>query len=520
MSKLRIVVVFCAALGIALPSLATTLAAPALPPDWEPQGKRQVLFIIDGLRPDMVTAETTPRLHALREGGVWFTRHHAAFPTVTRVNAATLATGAHPGSHGLVDNRIYVPEVEADTPLDTADHTALQRVQAADPQGLLHVPTLAEQLASADKAYWAVSSGSPGSAFLLNPRAASFGVLNRAFSLPAERHAAITQTLGALPAADYPNTPRVRWVVDAYLAQPEAQTHGSHVTVFWFTDPDHTAHACEIGHPKTAAALQGVDTQLGRLVDHFERGPYGGKTNYLVTSDHGFSSMVGRENPLSTLFRIAQKLRRPPTDFILAGFGMHLRNLDASHLPAVIEALHRSDWVGAIFTRAADERATEGGVPGTLPLRLAHLHHPRAGDVVVVPRWSDAKNDYGVAGVTYVPGAAGHGSSSPFDIQTACIGHGPDFKAGYTGALPTHNVDLTATLAVLAGVPLWNALQGRVLAEGLRGGPDADRSLVSQRTYEAAKDYDDGFGYRTVLTEHLVGPYRYFTQTATTRKLP
>ena len=46
-----------------------------------------------GCRPDAITAGDTPTLHRLRVEGVDFANSHAVFPTVTRVNAATLATG-------------------------------------------------------------------------------------------------------------------------------------------------------------------------------------------------------------------------------------------------------------------------------------------------------------------------------------------------------------------------------------------------------------------------------------------
>jgi predicted AlkP superfamily pyrophosphatase or phosphodiesterase len=67
------------------------------------------VFVVDGLRPDAITAENTPTLHRLWREGVDFTNSHAVFPTVTRVNAATLATGAQPGTHGILGNQFTSP---------------------------------------------------------------------------------------------------------------------------------------------------------------------------------------------------------------------------------------------------------------------------------------------------------------------------------------------------------------------------------------------------------------------------
>src|SRR5437879_9595749 len=80
-----------------------------------PSGKRFVIvFVVDGLRPDAVTAENTPTLFRLKTEGVNFTNGHAVFPTVTRVNAAALGTGTQPGTNGILGNQMYVPAVRSE----------------------------------------------------------------------------------------------------------------------------------------------------------------------------------------------------------------------------------------------------------------------------------------------------------------------------------------------------------------------------------------------------------------------
>ena len=88
------------------------------------------MIVVDGLRPDMVTARQMPRLDRIAARGVEFTAHHAVFPTVTRVNAATFVTGVLPARHGLLGNTIYIPSVDPVKTIDTADHEALLGVAA------------------------------------------------------------------------------------------------------------------------------------------------------------------------------------------------------------------------------------------------------------------------------------------------------------------------------------------------------------------------------------------------------
>src|SRR5262245_59443929 len=71
---------------------------------------RVLIAAFDGLQPSQVRPDLTPTIHRLARDGVTFARHHAVFPTVTRVNAASMVTGRHPGGHGLLGNTLVVPE--------------------------------------------------------------------------------------------------------------------------------------------------------------------------------------------------------------------------------------------------------------------------------------------------------------------------------------------------------------------------------------------------------------------------
>src|ERR1700675_531076 len=104
-----------------------------------PTGRRFVIvFVIDGLRPDAITAEDTPTLFRLRTEGVNFTNGHAVFPTVTRVNAAAIATGTQPGTNGIVGNQMCVPAVDPRRAFDTGDYRTLLRHDQAT--GRCHGP--------------------------------------------------------------------------------------------------------------------------------------------------------------------------------------------------------------------------------------------------------------------------------------------------------------------------------------------------------------------------------------------
>ena len=128
-----------------------------------------LVIVWDGLRPDMVTPEQTPYLYATSQRGAFCQASHAAFPTATRINASTLATGCYPARHGIVDNELYIPAVDPTKATSCADWEALQRMAHAEGGPLLTAPTLGEVLRGAGRRLACVGSGSPGTTYLTNP---------------------------------------------------------------------------------------------------------------------------------------------------------------------------------------------------------------------------------------------------------------------------------------------------------------------------------------------------------------
>ncbi|VIO75752.1 hypothetical protein CI1B_60840 [Bradyrhizobium ivorense] len=94
-----------------------------------------ILFVPDGLRGGIVTAETAPAMAEIRDKGVNFKNSHSLFPTFTMANSSALSTGHYLGDTGTFSNTIYtgyssapagdtvVPFIENDAVLaDVDDH--------------------------------------------------------------------------------------------------------------------------------------------------------------------------------------------------------------------------------------------------------------------------------------------------------------------------------------------------------------------------------------------------------------
>src|SRR5262249_24981407 len=175
----------CAGLVIATAAMATIwTAAPAA----AGTATLNIVLVLDGLRPDSITSEETPNLWRLHQEGVNFLNGHSVFPTVTRANAAAIATGTYPDRNGMFGNQLYVRAVDPNHSFGNDDHVNLLRLDKATGGAMVLTKSLAEMLAERGKTLAVVSSGSTGSALLLDPRAPNgVGVLVNAYWEPGKR---------------------------------------------------------------------------------------------------------------------------------------------------------------------------------------------------------------------------------------------------------------------------------------------------------------------------------------------
>lgn len=488
------------------------LGRPGAQPASRGVAARVVLVVVDGLRPDQVTPERMPRLHALGLRGMVFERHHAAVPTVTRVNAPTIATGSYPETHGILGNTVYAPRAFPTRGVNTASHADLEAMAAAEGV-LLTAPSLGQVLEGAGRRLSVYSAGSSGSALLLvHPLPGSTIVVNPDLVRPASLATAVTAAVGAGPAEAVPNTARNRWVVDAWRAI--GPTAPSDVTIFWFADPDETAHATGLASAATAGALGAVDAEIGRIEDTLRARGELASTAVLVTSDHGFSTHTGELKLAALVAPFARPLADGTPDLIVTEGAITARQpLADDRLRALVAALQARPEVGAIFTAPRRAGSDEGIVSGTLATTLAHWQHARSGTVLVSGAWSHA-GPGGVPGTTTQAGTAGHGTTSPYDVHNTLVAAGPGLRAAAVGVAPTSNADIAPTLLALLGLPPAPTMTGRVIRELLASGPAPAAIAVGHQTIRVPGP--DG-RYEAVAEVSVVEGRRYLDSAGVTR---
>ncbi len=480
---------------------------------------RTLLVIFDGLRPDYITPDLMPNLYSLGKSGGFGKQHHSVFPTVTRVNAPSLATGTYPQKHGILGNTIYLPGLASSRIINTGNANELMEVSKATSGDLLTVPSLGEILQEHGKRMMVFSSGSTGQAFLQHHTVTltQGAIINPDLILPVSLKENLLATVGEIPAESEPNTSRHQWVVDAFTALV-LTPDGPEVSTLWFNDPDATAHSEGIGSLPTLASIKIVDQELGRLLDSLESRKMREKFNIIVTTDHGFATQTGQVGLTDFLVKNGLKRDKDSEEVIVAGGAVFVKDHDPAKIKQIVATLQAEEWVGAIFTKATEKGEQKGWVAGTLSFESIHWGHPeRAADILVDVHWDNKKNEYGYEGNSAAPGVAGHGSSSPYEIHIPLILSGPSFKKRFESDLPTSNVDITPTILHLHHMAVPQTMDGRIMKEFLLTTTEGTQEEAQKVVTETTAKYDWG-AYKVTIQQSILNNHRYLDFTQVTRK--
>ncbi|HZO29712.1 MAG TPA: alkaline phosphatase family protein [Chloroflexota bacterium] len=427
---------------------------------------RVLLVVWDGMRPDLISPDLTPNLAALGDNGCVFDANHAVVPTVTRINAATLATGAPSSVHGLPANLFFAPAVDPQAPISVGEGENVAQLRQA--YGVFAAPTIADVIRANGGRTAIVSSGTRGCAWMLHPRRAEVGdlIVHPTLSTDEELRPFV-ERLGPMPDAAVPDTARNRWLARAAaeIVLPELRPD---LLIFWHDDPDKSQHQHGFGHPVSLRAIRDADAHLGIVLAGLDAAGLRQETLIVVASDHGYVEVTRRLDVSPVVAALADDAR-----VIVAPNGcsvlFHLRRPDARHLERMATELRKLPGVDVMFS------GVRGGpvVDGTLPMSLIQVDGPLAPDLLVTLSWSDDLNDRSYQGVSYGVGSnrASHGGASAWEIRNTLIVQGPGVRSGIRSSPPSGIIDLAPTVLSMLGLTVPESMVGRVLHEALTGEP-------------------------------------------------
>lgn len=405
---------------------------------------RRVVFVCcDGFGRRWLDADSAPALARLASQSVWAGDHHAVFPSVTRVSAASIATGCMPSRHGLHGNRMGLMEAgrivirDAGAP-DFRDHMRRSTGQT------LRVPTIAERVAESG-GFVAFSNVSPGAAYFLDPE--NFGhVYHRAGSfaaggipVPASEGLHVSHDL----LGDQAMTERF---CEEVLRQRKPA-----VSFLWLANPDLTLHGAPLGSPAHRKAMFQADECVNQVETAVENlRAHGEDILFLVGSDHG-QETIGATVDL-TAWLASQGLQQHIAngDIAVAGQGtaalLYATLAGRCALLESLDLMRAQPWAGDIVV--GDELAqyglaADGGI-------VAAVNMARRDEVnafgVHGTRWNVAE-----PGKSPSPGDGQHGGWGSDEAQPFLLLNHPNLPAS-TVLHKTSLLDIAPTMLAFLGL--------------------------------------------------------------------
>ncbi len=463
-----------------------------------------LIVVFDGLQPAQIRPELMPNLSRFADEGIFFEKHHPVFPSVTRINAASMVTGRYPGGHGLAANTMVARDYDPALVFSALEPTLADMARKTG--RVLLAPTLADILSGYGLEYTAIGVGTSGNAYVHNPNADTSGgaTIHPDFTLPYSLQERLVSRFGEWPPESQPNTPRFRHAIRVLTEHilPEREPA---VALIWSSEPDKAQHAYGVGSDMSDRAVREADAGFGRIMEWLDANGYQ-DTDVMVVSDHGYSTIRGAVDVESHVrdagFSERDALVAPNGGSVL----FYTRDQDtASRLAAYLMA---QPWRGALL---ASEAA--GDIEGALPMSLTGGDGPRAPELAMSFAWDSRANDAGYDGFVYssggVSGQGQHGSMSKHEMNNVLLARGPSFKRGRRIVSPTGNVDIAPTVLELLGLPIPEEMDGRAIVEALANGPESVESKTE--AHLAGRDVPNGV-YRQGVTLSRVGKTVYLDE--------
>ena len=182
----------------------------------------------------------------------------------------------------------------------------------------------------------------------------------------------------------------------------------------WMTEPDGAHHAYGVGDPRSLAAIQNSDRNIGLILDKLNQLGLYDRADIFVTSDHGFSLTTFGVNLSQELITAGLKESAKSTDVVIADSGqailLHVKDHNPVAIERIVKYLQRQTWAGVIFTAEGknafnksypkkDKLPYKGWVDGTFSLDIIHaFNKERGADIILTFPWTSDKNSFGYQG--------------------------------------------------------------------------------------------------------------------------
>lgn len=355
-----------------------------------------VIISLDGLRWDYLDTYDVPFMSQLAREGVKAVMQ-PSFPSKTFPNHYTLATGLTPDHHGIITNTFWDRERGVEFSLGNKETRSKGYYYGGDPVWL----TAKHQGVKTATVFWV------GSDVAIQGEHPTYWLDYQ------------TQQI------DYPG--RVNEII-RLLKLPEKDR--PHLIMAYFEEPDRSGHNYGPMHRMTRRAMEDMDLLLSNLWARIQLLPFADKVNFIVTGDHGMTSVDPKR-----FVDIDDVLPKHWYERFCNDYPTLIYASAPQYIDSICDALQAVDHVRA--WKKAD-----------IPAYLGYGTNKNMGDVVVLPDvgWlfadKPSKKQRGSHGFDHTAA----------DMQVGFRAIGPDFKVGYEKPDRFRNVCIYPLLCYLLGV--------------------------------------------------------------------
>ncbi|MBQ6167311.1 MAG: alkaline phosphatase family protein [Muribaculaceae bacterium] len=355
-----------------------------------------VIISLDGLRWDYLDAYDVPFLNIMAREGVKAVMQ-PSFPSKTFPNHYTLATGLTPDHHGIIANTFWDRERGVKFSLSNDKTRSDGRYYGGDPIWL----TAKHQGVKTATVFWV------GSDVAIKGEH------------PTYWHDYQTEKI------DFPG--RMDEII-RLLSLPEKDR--PHLVMAYFEEPDASGHNFGPLNILTRRALEDLDRQLSLLWARIGLLPIAGQVNFIVTGDHGMTSVDPKR-----FVNINDVLPKRWYERFCNDYPTLIYASAPQYIDSICDALQGVDHIRA-WKR------------GEVPAYLGYGNNPNMGDVIVLPDvgWlfdkKPSMTQFGSHGFDHTAA----------DMQVGFRAVGPDFKVGYEKPDRFRNVCIYPLLCHLLGV--------------------------------------------------------------------
>jgi len=410
-----------------------------------------VMISVDGLRPEIYLEParlgiSVPNLVQLSRQGSSALRMIPVFPSVTYPGHTTLVTGVYPATHGIAANY----RRNGEWYLQAADIEAESLWQAARRKGLTVAIVTWPVSYGADVAYLIPENLTAG--------AGDVTPLIRAGSTPG-LFEQLEDEFGRkiIPSIESDAGGEQLDRMTTQFAAAILRRHKPDLLLVHLLNADHQQHTYGPASAEALRAFEGIDRQIGELVQASRAAGTGNETTFFIVGDHGFVPAHTNINVNGFLLdigfgKVEQDGSVNPTGVLALPFGggaaFYLQNQGdremSSRLVAAVKTELEKRYSGRVKFIPRSELDRLKALPGAVFALVAtpgYMFTSAPGSETLMP--SRARGMHG-----YLPANA--------DMATGLIISGGE--AGVAGSLgEVRMVDVAPTIAVLLGIELKGA---------------------------------------------------------------